>query len=308
MIKGKTNKILLFIICSLIAVSLWYFVVEHPLRPIKVDTSVHSVETFHSIAPQSIEVLVLGSSHAWCGIDTRMLRNEYGIYGYNYGCAWQHVNTTKLFLQDALLTQSPKTVILDTDVFGEPMLDVSMCGEVYYTKKIGKIRDKLEYLDSCFNKKIDRYITYIFPAIMFHENWKELQEENFMANSNETDFFVSCGYLGTDSIEEVSLSDCDKMEQSTICDATMKYLDEIVDICDKNGIRLILCTLPYQGEISYEDAARQYSQEKNLEYINFFDKSIRDEIGLDELNDFRNEEHLNDTGARKVTEYIRERL
>ena len=289
-----------FIICTICAVIFVNCALEHPFRPINIDTTVNSVKSFDEFPEDTFDVIVYGSSHAWCGIDTGMLYEKYGISGYNYGCAWQHVNTTKLFLQDSLRYHTPKVVILETDMLTSPLADTEMCGEIYYSKGVGGWREKWDYLRQCFGNKLSRYIGYFLPTIVFHENWKNLTTESFMENSNDHDFVSSRGYLGSSSVEAVTIKKYEDLPQVPIPEDTLKFLDEMVEICRQRGITVILCTLPFGGiyEYPYGEALKAYAEQNNLCYINYYEKM--DELNMDGDNDFRDEEHLNNSGAKKV--------
>lgn len=45
----------------------------------------------------TIEVIGYGSSRMWRGLAPIEMYEAYGIGAYNYGCNWQHINTTELF-------------------------------------------------------------------------------------------------------------------------------------------------------------------------------------------------------------------
>lgn len=300
------KKNIAFVICVLLAFVLIAQTIEHPLRPINTDTTVNSVKSFREFKEEPLEVIVYGSSHAWCGINTEILTDEYGIFSYNYGCAWQHVNTTKLFLEDSLREHTPQVVILETDMLTEPLADTEMCGEIYYTKGVGSARQKWNYLRQCFGNKLSRYIGYFLPAIVFHENWKELSKESFMENANDDDFVKSRGYLGSSSVEPVTIEPYESFSQTDIPAATKKMLDEMIVTCRQNNIRVILCTMPFEGEYTYGRAVEEYARENELCYINFYEKMQELEINCE--TDFRNAEHFNDNGAEKVTKYLAEYL
>lgn len=301
-----------FIICTICAVILINYILEHPFRPINTDTTVNSVRSFDAFPEDSFDVVVYGSSHAWCGIDMGMLDEKYGIPGYNYGCAWQHVNTTKLFLQDSLRYHTPKVVILETDMLTSPLADTDMCGEIYYSKGVGAGKEKWDYLRQCFGNKPSRYIGYFLPTVVFHDNWKELTAESFMENSNDHDFVKSRGYLGSSSIEPVTVGNYRDFSQEPMPEDTLQILDQMVEICRQRGITVILCTMPFGDsyEYPYGEAVKAYAEQNNLCYINYCEKV--DELNIDCDNDFRNAEHLNDYGAEKVTndmgQYLRDKL
>ena len=99
-------------ICCLLLVLLGILGLGHLVRPTDTDDEIKAIKTFHSMPENSIEVIAYGSSHAWKGLETMEMYREYGIGAYNYGCNWQHINTTSLFIHDSLRTQSPKVLLI----------------------------------------------------------------------------------------------------------------------------------------------------------------------------------------------------
>ncbi len=274
----------------------------HLLRPISTDTSLNSIGAFKTFPDHCFELMILGSSNAWCGIDSVKLEAEYGITSYNYGLAWQHLNTTKLFLQDLLQTQKPKVVILETDAITNGLLlDQDMGGEIWYTHPVGNFRDKMAYLSQCFGSKWGNYASYAIPALAFHGSWKEVEEESFMENANEKDFCTLRGFMLHKDNEAIELNLAkpapEQLEQRWI-----ETLDSISDICRQHDVRLVWCTLPKADRTPYEDALKEYSEAHEIPYYNCYDHY--DEIGFQPLEDFYNAEHLNAAGADKVTDHL----
>ena len=74
--------------------------------------------------------MIYGSSRAWKGCDTTVMADEYGLSAYNYGCNWQAINTTALFLQDSLLTQTPKVVCIETGLVDDIEKNTGMDGQI----------------------------------------------------------------------------------------------------------------------------------------------------------------------------------
>lgn len=84
------------------------------VRPVNTDNAFNAIETFHQQPEQSIDVIGFGSSHMFREFVPMELYTQYGIGAYNYGCNWQRINTTALFIKDALKTQSPDLILIET--------------------------------------------------------------------------------------------------------------------------------------------------------------------------------------------------
>lgn len=300
--NGVKNVLGLFLAIGILIYLIWY--AGGVLRPIDGDITLAAIDAFHSMPEESIEVIAYGSSHTWTGLNVMEMYKEYGIGAYNYGCNWQRINTTSLFFQDSLRTQSPKVILIETFLINDLAMDTDINGEIYYTKEISAFEAKDAYLKQCFGDNIERYLSYYIPFAAFHMNWNHLQKESFLGIPYETQkyFCHTMGQLTIDDIVPIQIGDCSTFEQKELSDDAKKVLDQIVQICNENDIQIVFYTAPFQGEYYYFDALNKYAEENNCKYINLFEKL--DEAGIDESTDFYNAGHLNSSGAKKVADYL----
>ena len=75
--------------------------------------SIFKVDSFYDLEDNTVDVLVLGSSHAYQGINTAVLWRNFGIASFNLCGAAQPIWNTYYYLEEALKTQTPKAIILD---------------------------------------------------------------------------------------------------------------------------------------------------------------------------------------------------
>ena len=119
------------------------------LVPMGTSGGINAIKAFHTMEEDSLEVIIYGSSHAWKGCDPMVMYKNHGLGAYNYGCDWQALNTTLLFLEDSLRTQTPKVVCIDTFQVDSIKEDTDMDGQIYYTRAISNFQGKKEYLKQC---------------------------------------------------------------------------------------------------------------------------------------------------------------
>lgn len=274
------------------------------VRPTNTDIALNAIDTFHNMPEDTFEVIGYGSSHMWRGMDPMEMYKKYGIGAYNYGCNWQHINTTELFIKDSLRTQSPKVILIETYVVNSVLHDVNMNGEIYYTRGIPEFEGKRNYLKQCFGDDKERYLSYYMPLCAFHENWVNLTEESFTGSAGDINFYETMGYVYTEDAVPVTIADPSTFEQEKLKDVSISVLDEITGICKENNIEIIFYTAPWQGEFVYSDAMKEYAQINGYAYLNLFE--YMDEIGIDCETDFADEGHLNHSGAVKVADFLGE--
>lgn len=301
-IKRIISMLIIFLIISIAVNKLGYF-----LRPTDTDIAISTIETFHDMPENSFEVIGYGSSHMWRGMNPTELYNRYGIGSYNYGCNWQNINTTLLFLEDSLRSQKPKVVLIETYIVDSYKENQNIDGEIYYTTAIPEFECKQKYLKQAFGDDIERYLSYYMPLCAFHDNWTNINESSFNKNRKDVyDFYKTMGFVSSDAVTKVTIPNVNTFQQAELNEGSLKILDEIMNICNENNIDVIFYTAPYQGEYLYSDAMKSYAKENNAVYFNLFE--YIDEIGFDGDTDFSDEGHLNTSGSNKVADFFGEYL
>ena len=108
--KSGIGKILLFAVLVLAMAT----AAEPVLRPSSVRSCTNAVSAFRKLPENSIDVIAFGSSRVWRGINTPILCDEFGFSAYNFGTNWQKLNTTELYVEEALKTQLQQPRCLPT--------------------------------------------------------------------------------------------------------------------------------------------------------------------------------------------------
>ncbi len=261
------------------------------------------VKAFESLDENSMDVIVYGSSRAWKGCDTRVMYDKYGINAYNYSANWLSINTTFLFLQNSLKSQKPKIALIETGLVNQIEKDVDLDGQIYCTRFMRPSKEKRDFLKTCFGRRIDRYASYYFPIIMFHDNWNQIDYENFI-KPDTARYHETRGFYPSEGFETFEEPDYENFAQFELDYESIDVLDNMVKICRDNDIEVLFFTIPYADEYNYSDAMKNYAMTKNCSYINLFEHM--DEMNLDFSADLKDYEHLNEDGAGKVANYLAE--
>lgn len=302
----KNNKIINFIIGCVVTFILTIVMVVYfgnIMTPNNSRWCTNAIKAFHSLEDNSLDVIVYGSSRAWRGCNTQLMHSKYGLNAYNYGCNWQSINTTSLFLQDSLRTQAPKVVCIETSFVNQIEQDVDLNGQIYYTRVMPNFDGKRRYLRQCFGNHPERYLSYYFPLIMFHSNWNEIDPSAF--NIGSPDELVSTrGFMYVGGVEEFEEPDYTNFSEEEIQDACIKVLDEIVEVCHSKGISVIFFNCPVAEEYHYGEAMKRYAEENDCAYLNLYEHLY--ELQIDWKHDMADFSHLNPDGAEKITSYLSE--
>ena len=269
-------------------------------RPTGDNNAFGQIDSFYSLPDNSLEVIVYGSSHAFKNVDPMAMYEAYGIGAYNYCWNWQKINTTKLFIQDSLRTQSPRVALIETFYAGNVLKDVDMNGEIYYTRYLRDSQYRTQYLKQCFDRNLERWLSYYMPLAAFHDNWPNVNKKSFAPVVNRHRYRM--GYGPTQRVEPITFPDPSTVKTKQLGESALAELDEIVDICRAHDIEIVFFTVPYEKGYAYGDAMAAYAREKGCAYINLFDHI--EETGLDPLTDYQDKGHLNSSGAAKVGVYL----
>lgn len=261
------------------------------------------VLNFYEQENNSIDLLVLGSSHAYSSFNPYLIEEKTNLKAYNFSTQQQPLWITYYYLKEALKYQNPKYVVLEVHM-------AVALGNDYAEEQVN--RDAIDKMRMSFNKidvirnsveKDDR-LSYYFNIIKYHSRYKELNgidvktvlfnytldNKGYIALKNEEEyFFDKNGIEYTDEIGEIS----DKNEL---------YLKKIIQLCNKEDIELILVKTPViydsfaYGKLNY---IKKIANEYDVEFIDYLENI--DDLNLDYNNDFYDSGHLNGNGSNKFS-------
>ncbi|MEG2799471.1 MAG: hypothetical protein RR925_06250 [Erysipelotrichaceae bacterium] len=302
------GSIKLIILCASILLCLFFS--SEILRPIDLeskDNTQEKVDGFYALDKNSLNVLVLGTSHSYYAFNPAILWHETGLTSYVFAGQCQPIEVTYYYLLEALKTQSPEVVILDIFALGNQS---TMC-QTEGTYRVN-IQD-LNFGENKYNayKLLDNQnaIENLFDVSLYHERVTDL-DFNSLENPLTRKFNPSFGYSLNYPKNQITWdrNELEISERVKPDSRRMEYLYKIMDVLEKKGIPLILIKTPYY--IDDEDAKIYNSiwdvaEERNIPVIDFNQK-------LKELNfifDIDGDSwHTNARGAMKVTSYIANEL
>lgn len=80
---------------------------------VKYSDGIYSVTKFYELEDDTVDVLILGSSHAFENFNTGTLWDEYGMASYILAGSLQPMWNTYYYLKEALKTQTPELIVLE---------------------------------------------------------------------------------------------------------------------------------------------------------------------------------------------------
>lgn len=236
---------------------------------------------FASIAAErkdGIDVLVLGDSESYTSVSPMQLWKEQGLSSYVCGQPGQKIQETYFMLKTALQSQSPKVVLMETNLmFRDP----------------GPVKN----IQSSFAETA----RYHFPLLRFHNLWK------LMFDGRKPGEAVYKGFSIRSSVDPFDSGDYMKEteEVQEMPQAVTFYMEEIMELCRRSGAKLFLVSAPSPKNYSYRkhNAIENYAKEKGLTYVDL-NLKIK-ELGITWQKDsYDKGDHLNLYGAQKVTRWL----
>lgn len=95
-------------------------------------------------------------------------------------------------------------------------------------------------------------------------------------------------------------------EKLEIDEKILSYVDKMIDLCEKKDVKLMFYRAPYHAnetELMQANFLEEYLTERNIPYYD-----TEKYIAFDPLVDFRDENHLAESGNRKVTEFLGKKI
>ncbi len=282
-----------------------FYVVDKTLQ-FKYDDGVTPMEDFYGYPDDSIDVVLLGSSHLGVNVDTTILCNNYGIASYKLWGSTQPIWNAYYNLVEALKTQHPKVVMLeslglvhDTEYYGYVNAVKNTLGMKWSRNKIDAITTSYEPSD---------WSNAFFPITQYHGRYAELNETDFsyyfwdhpQSEHNTQNWNVICP-MG----EPSSTS-----KEMDLGEKQLKYFKKIVYLCKQNNIPLVVFTAPYtipDDERARLNTVRDMLAEEDIPYLDCL--TDYKSYGFDFATDFGDTAgHLNSAGCAKLSAVIGEYL
>ncbi len=254
--------------------------------------------------PSDHEVLFIGDCEVYENFSTIELWEQYGITSYIRGSAQQLTWQSYYLLEDALRYETPKVVVFNVLAlkYNEPQ------SEAYNRMSIDGMRWSSSKVNNILASMTDEenFIEYVFPLLRYHSRWSELTDDDVAYIFSKDQVTHNGYYMRVDVKAQEEFPDPTPLADYTLGDKAMEYLQKMADLCEENGIELILIKAPTEYPYWYEEWDEQvaaFAEENEVEYINFI--PLQDEIGLDmSVDTYDAGLHLNTQGAEKMADYF----
>lgn len=251
-----------------------------------------------------IDVMMMGSSHIHCNVNTALLWEKYGIAAYDYSGAEQPLWMTYYYLKELYKYQTPKVIVLDVYAparykgdYQYDWISENIFGMRFSSNKLKMMAVSVE------KSKFFRY----FPSFTtYHGRYDSLEEDDFNSffwNSKEKECFK--GYTPYWHRKPQEREEISETRNDGLTEKSELYLRKIIEYTKKRDSELVLMAAPYvmtNEDMRAYNKIAEIADEEGVLFINFND--YYEEIGLDFEQDLNDESHLNYWGGCKFTDYL----
>ncbi len=262
-----------------------------------------STSQLYHTPKNTMDVVFMGSSHCYCSIYPSVLWREAGIAAFDMAVSGQDKNSTYYTLIETLKTQSPKVVFVD--MYGL-LFDKNVASGNSYRNMLS-LKPSLNSL-----KLIREYVepeeqlSYIIRWPIIHTRFWELDKYDFIA--------YEPSIYGRGADYQWVVGQAERGKDGTETTGVLKYenqqwLERLRDLSRKQKFDLVFFVAPFpvsEEEQQQINAAQVFADQNHIDFIDF--NKLRDELGLDDQQDFIDSFHCNAFGAEKTTAYIMEYL
>ena len=266
------------------------------------------IETMNvTVGEDRVDVLCVGSSHMYCGINPVQLYREYGIAAYDMAVGSQAPWQSYYYIKEVCKTQHPKMIIFDTYMVGS-VQDVEEHYQDYQTvANILNTSFSKNKIEAVMASKADSKVNIL---LRFPYTYDEI--DGYTGFSLQKLYGVedySMGYSYRDEIEAYEdVVDVKGVKDSrTLHAKNERYLRRIIEYCLEQDIELILTNAPWPcitEEIQlYFNEIGEIADEYGITFINGC--VYHEEMGIDYMTDsYGDGGHLNYSGVTKYTKWI----
>lgn len=278
------------------------FLICEKVFMLKSEDGIEQMKSYYLQKENTVDVLLIGSSHIYCNVNTGTLWDTFGMSAFDLGGAEQPYWNSYYFIKEALKTQRPKVIVMSVTIPGirfddyqsEAWLMTNLYGMHWNTNRIEN--NKVSTLPESFWR-------LLFPMNTIHSRYTDLTRDDFVDKNYDI------AYKGFDLRSTVTPYERPDItgvtEMTPMTEKQEIYLRKIIELTKKENIPLLLVSVPY---VVTEDAQKIYNYEfdvaaqEGIECIDF--NKCYDLMGLDFSTDMAEELHLNISGSAKFTKCL----
>ena len=254
--------------------------------------------TTYAMNSANSDILVFGSSRATHHYVPEIFEDSLNMSMYNSGREGSLLLYSYAVFKATVKRHTPKIVIFDVipaDLcYDESSID-RLSSLLPYYRTHPEIREIVELKGPLEKYKLISEI-YPFNSSLLSIIMGNLKRDD-LSGEDQKGYIPLYGRISDSVVSDL------KLDESTIDTVKVRMLQEVIDYCDANNIRLLVIQSPYFADIldsNSENLLEQITQDNKVPYLNYTNRT--EFLTCPEL--FWDQGHLNDQGARFYSSLI----
>lgn len=273
------------------------------------------VKNFYRLKENSLDMVLIGASTTFTNYSAPLAWHEFGVTSYSLGTNSAPMGIAKSMLIEVKKTQKPKVIVIDINGILYDDENESKEGSLrFWIDNMKWSKNKIDTINYLIPSK--EQINYYIPLLKYHSNWVKLPSCLYFTYRNFKDGMVPenlsvNGMTGNAYIEpRTNIKDINTHQEiGQMYQKSGQHLINLLEYCKENKIENVVFTNMcryYSKDMIQQRKVINAAKKVIIEYgftCYDYDEYIN-EIGIDPLKDFYNENHLNIYGQEKFTKYF----
>ncbi len=250
------------------------------------------------------DLLFVGDCEVYENFSPAVLWQEFGVNSYIRGSAEQYIFQSYYLLEDAFRYEKPQVVVFNiqslqfSEAQNEAYNRMSLEGMKWSPTKVKAIFASM--------KEGEHFLDYLFPILRYHTRWSQLEKTDVEYLFDTKPVSFNGYYMRVDAKPAGDVPKGKPLADYSFGDNAWKYLDKMADLCEREGVQLVLIKAPSLYPYWYpqwEEQVEQYAAQRGLPYLNFLE--LQEETGIDyETDTYDGGLHMNLSGAEKLSRWL----
>ena len=276
------------------------------------------IRDFYLEEPNSLDVVVMGSSEDYAGYSPVLAYEEYGFTSYLYVLSANAFSLFPAQLEEVLRVQSPSMIVVDIGEMIRPKEDTVDTVLRQFLAGIPLSKHKMELIAQYGDA--EELLSYYFPFIVNHGKadgktmWEYIKTNHAIRSRGYSLLKGAISFTGSgENWDGPYVEPINTTGDLSAIDLPENVIEEcqlVLDACAKHPeVEFVFINYPHR--ITTEDRYRDYQltnaagemiEKHGYDFINL--ESMLDDIGLVPKTDFYNNHHMNLFGQYKTTRFL----
>ncbi len=304
----KTKNEFLWAVAFLLVTAMLIGLVSAVLRPAPRTTYGSTWNAFLAEPENSLDVIWLGSSFAYCDVNPAVVYENSGLTGFVMAGGEQPLSITYWYLKEIFKTQSPSMVILEgTGLYFEPYQNYTLANVSVMPASVNK-------LGAIFTASEPELRTeLLFSLAAYHDRWKTLGVGDIKKLFAGYQWDAYKGFTPMEGSKEgagETVYEDGRYVDPQVYTDNMAWLGKILALCEERGVQSMVVFHPSYTRFSEETAARMGQEIQAISPNTIFCNWGADfeRIGLTPTQHIYDAGHLNQAGAEVFSAWLGKEL